>query len=147
MKPYVAASLVAIAILLASLACGSKATAVPTATPGEASGPITQEQAIQKAIAEVTRPAAEATPVQNPRNPVVKRMTANELAQMFFSSNAQQNPDRPVWLVQLEGESQSGGLSSGTTQTFRYALVAYFVDTGAFILSQRRDDPLLPTSN
>jgi len=144
-KRQIIASLVTIVLLLASVACGAKA--VPTATPAEASGPITQEQAIQKAIAEVTRPAAEATPVQNPRNPVVKKMTANELAQMFFSSNAQQNPDRPVWLVQIEGESQSGGLSSGTPQTFRYALVAYFADTGAFILSQRRDDPLLPTSN
>ena len=146
------ALILSIALMLIPAACArADRTPLPTTerqdgdtTPTPVSH-ITENQAIATALEMVTMPMPEVTGVQNPRNPVARLMTLGEYEEQYTSGRSARDPATPVWVVQIEGESESAGivLPSGRTQ-FQYSVVVLDARTGSSIAGSRSPEPIFP---
>lgn len=111
--------------------------------PPVPNGRLTRQDAIERAMEYLAHPAPEATGVSDPRNPVAWHMTLGD----YFERTGQTsslNPDFPVWVVHMMGESQSAGIvPPEARQTYRYAVVVLDARKGSVMATQRMNEPLV----
>lgn len=129
----------AVGILVAAVvaACGGGPT------PSSNNGLLTEQNAIERAVEHLKRPAPEITGVENPRNPVAWRMTLGEYHQRTGISPSSEGADTPVWVVHMEGESSSAGIvPPESRKTYRYAVAVLDARTGNVIATRHSNEPL-----
>ena len=111
---------------------GSTPTApVSTATPTPEI--ITEAEAVSQAMEDAREWIPGLTPVDNPRNPIARRMTVGEYRDMLgWSDTVMFGLDELIWVVQLEGYSQSEGPPpTSRIKAYSHAIFAYDAETGA----------------
>jgi hypothetical protein len=134
--------LLALGILVVAFVVAACGGGAPTATPDD--GLLTREDAIDLAVEKLKRPLPEFTGVENPRNPVAWRMTLGEYGQRTGSSVSSDGADTPVWVVQVEGESNSAGtVPPESRTTYRYAAAVLDARTGNLIAIGQLNQPLV----
>jgi hypothetical protein len=105
-------------------------------------GPLTQQDAIVRAVEHLARPAPEVSGVRGPQNSVAWSMTLGDYERRTGQASSL-DPDIPVWVVHVAGESHSAGaVPSEARQTYRFAVAVLDARTGSVVATQRMNEPL-----